>query len=607
MSKENLLTEQYRWDLSVFYSGIDDPQIDKDIKMFVEMQRNFNLKYKGQLAQQLGAALADLSELEMFGNKFAYFSFRQNLNTNDPAVKATSAEIDRKLSASYSEYMQFFDVELAKLSDSDIERQYSDPVVAHHKPYITYHRIFKDHYLSEEVESALTKRSPFGPGSWSEFFDDAEDEVQVEYKNEKKTLTEAFDILTESKDAQERSDMLALINQALKGFFARYSAQTLYMVTGSKAVETKDRRYTHPMEARNKSNRIPDEVVEMLHKAVTEVAAPISQRYYRLKAKILNQKTLRWSDRNAPLPFHDDTKVPYPEAFNLVLQAYRSFSPTLADMIKELGEKSRIDVPALKGKHSGAYNSSLILPENKIESFILLNYLGSARDISTIAHELGHAVHGILAAQAQGPLMYQAPMAYAETASVFGEATMFNFLFAQEKEKNNKEQTIALLVNKIEDGLNTVVRQIVFSNFERRIHGMDATYTTWSEPRKNSVEDLNAIWLQTTKEFYGEEGDIFTYENAEHLWTFIPHFHSPFYVYSYAFGQLLSQSLYAQKEKFGNRFEPLYLDLLRAGGTKDAVELLKPFDLDPTTEQFWIDGINSGLGAMVSELEELLK
>jgi oligoendopeptidase F len=203
--------------------------------------------------------------------------------------------------------------------------------------------------------------------------------------------------------------------------------------------------------------------------------------------------------------------------------------------------------------------------------------------------------------------MFHAPMAYAETASVFGETTMFNFLLEEARKTNDKEKIKALLTNKIEDEINTTVRQISFSNFERRIHGMDKEYKTWSEPRKNSVEDLNKIWMETTREFYGEEGEIFTYENMQHLWSDIPHFHSPFYVYSYAFGQLLSQSLYAQKDNFGDKFEPLYLDLLRAGGTKDAVELLKPFDLDPTKEQFWIDGINSGLGAMVSELEELLK
>lgn len=606
MSKDNLGTEQYRWDLSVFYSGVDDPQIDKDVETLIEMERKFNANYKGKLNEKLGSAIKDLIEIDMLSSKFAYLGFRQNLDVNDAATKAKSAEIDRKLSQTWGELMIFFYVELMKLPDTDIEKQYSDPIVAKHKPFIEHERMFRENYLSEEVESALTKRSPFGPGSWSEFYDDAEDGIEVEHKSDKKTLTEALNILTESKDANERAEILASINKALSGSFAKYSAQNLYMVAGSKAVETKERKYKHPMDSRNKQNMIPDEVVEILHKTVTEVAAPIAQKYYRLKAKMLGLEKLKWSDRNAPLPFHDDSKVPFPEALALTIKTYQDFSPTLAQIIQGLVDSKQVDAPAQKGKRSGAYNSMVILPGNNIKSFTLLNYLGSKRDISTIAHEFGHAVHGMLAAPIQGPLMFHAPMAYAETASVFGEKIMFNSLLKQAKQSGNKEELLALLTSKIEDEINTVVRQISFSNFERRIHGMDASYSKWEEPRRNSIEDLNNIWLTVTKEFYGSNGDIFTYDNAEHLWSYIDHFHRPFYVYSYAFGQLLSQSIYAQKDKFGDKFEPLYLDLLRAGGTKNAVELLKPFNLDPTKEQFWIDGINTGLGAMVLELESLI-
>ncbi len=607
MSKENLGTEQYRWDLSVFYSGIDDPQIDKDMDIITEMERQFNASYKGKLGEKLGSAITDLAEIEMFSSKLAYLHLKQSLDVNDPAVKAKAAEVSRRRNSVYAEYMTFFDVELAKLDDAVIDRQYSDPVVLRHKPFIETSRMFKDNVLDEPVESALTRRTPFGPGSWAGFFDEMEADLEIEHKGEKKNLTEAYEIVTHSKDAAERAEMLRLINNVLKGHFAKYSAQTLYMTTGSTFTEVKDRKYKHPMDYRNKSNRISDEVVEMLHKAVTEVAGPIAQRYYRFKAKMLGLKTLKWSDRNAPLPFHDDSKMLFKEALDLVLRAYQSFSPTQADIIRGIIEQKRVDAPVIKGKESGAYNSAAILPGNKAVTFTFLNYLGSKRDVSTIAHEFGHAVHYTLSAEAQGPLMFGAPMAYAETASVFGETTAFNFLRKQLSDTASKEKLIGLLTDKIEDSINTIVRQISFSNFERRIHGMDASYKTWGEPRKNSVEDLNKIWLETTKEFYGEDGDIFTYENAEHLWSFVSHFHRPFYVYSYAFGQLLSHSLYAQKDHFGERFEPLYLDLLRAGGTKDAVELLKPFNLDPTKEQFWIDGINSGLGSMVTELEELLK
>jgi oligoendopeptidase F len=214
-------------------------------------------------------------------------------------------------------------------------------------------------------------------------------------------------------------------------------------------------------------------------------------------------------------------------------------------------------------------------------------------------------VHGMLAGAAQGTLMAQAPIAFAETASVFGEMTTFNFLKKQLQEKNDTKALLALITGKIEGNLNTVVRQIGFSNFERRLHGMDAQYKTWTEPKKFSAEELNAIWLATAKELYGTDGEIFTYENTEHLWTYVSHFHRPFYVYGYAFGELLTQSLYAQQPRFGDRFEPLYLDLLRSGSTKDVVQLLAPFELDPTKKDFWENGIRVSLEAMVKEVETL--
>ena len=223
----------------------------------------------------------------------------------------------------------------------------------------------------------------------------------------------------------------------------------------------------------------------------------------------------------------------------------------------------------------------------------------------TLAHELGHGVHGILAGGAQGPLMFHAPIAYCETASVFGEMTTFTFLKERLMRLGDKNSLLALIMEKLDSTINTVVRQIGFSNFERRLHGMDASYGAWREAKKQSVEELSEIWLKTAKELYGEEGEIFTYENCDRLWAYIPHFHSPFYVYGYAFGELLTQSLFAQRQRLGAKFEPLYLDLLRSGSTKDVVELLAPFNLDARNESFWKDGIMVSLGALIEEAEQL--
>lgn len=605
----NTLTgaESVRWDLSILYTGLNDPRLEADIAALVDMQKAFHAAHKNNLSQTLAKAVADYAEIHMLWGKIAaYMGLRQSTDVADAAIKAKVAEVDTVLSRSSGEYLTFFCLELVTLDDAMLAEWYAtDPIAAKHRPWIEQMRLHKPHLLSEPVESALTKRSPFECGAWSEFFEELEADLEFLFRGEKRILTEMLHVLRDSKDAAERFEAMGCINAGLKGSFAKYAAQTLWIVAGSGAVERRERSYRHPMDARNKSNLISDAVVDALHDAVTEVAAPLAQRYYRLKAAHLGLSTMRWSDRNASLPFSDTTTMPFEEAMDIVFTAYQSFSPTLACLIGECMAERRIDAPAVKGKRSGAFNASIVLPGGVPVSFTLLNYLGSSRDAMTLAHELGHAGHGLLAGKAQGALMYNAPIAYAETASVFGENVTFSFLREKLAKEDNPRHLLALLMGKIEDILNTTVRQIGFSNFERRLHGMDPLLREWREPKKLSVEELNGIWLETLEQLYGKAGDVFTYENADHLWTYVHHFHSPFYVYGYAFGELLTQCLYAQWERLGNRFEPLYLDLLRAGGTKNATELLEPFGLDPSRKQFWIDGICVGLGAMVKEAEEL--
>lgn len=604
---ESIGTEKVRWDLSVMYSGIDDPELDRDISKLLESYKKFNKNHKGKLAKTLGKAISDYCELEMLENKISVFLYLlKSVNVDDAAIKAKVADANKKISLAFGEYMAFFQIELVALKETILAKFYkSDSVVKKHRPWIEYSKIFKPHLLSESVEGALAKRLPFGPVAWGEFFDELESDLEFEFKGEKKNVSEILHILTDSKNPDERSEVMKVINSTLYGPFAKYSAQTLYMVTGSRGVENEERSYRHPMDLRNKANRIPDKVVDILHKVVKEVAGSLARRYYKLKARHLGLKTLRWSDRNAPMPFADTSVIPFDEAIKIVLDSYESFSPVLASLIKNLIKSKRIDAPVKKNKISGAYNYSVVLPGYKPASFVFLNYLGSARDVMTYAHELGHAVHGLLAGEAQGPLMFGAPTAYAETASVFGEKTTFNFLKKKLREEGDDKSLLAMIMSKIDDAINKIVRQIGFSNFERRLHGMNSSYTKWEEPKKHSVEEIDKIWLETLKEFYGRDGEIFTYENAEHLWSYVGHFHRPFYVYGYAFGQLLTESLYAQQERFGDKFEPLYLDLLRSGSTKDVVELLKPFGLDPTKEKFWIEGVNVGLGVMIKEAEEL--
>jgi oligoendopeptidase F len=599
--------DQIRWDLGILYADLADPRLDSDLSQLTEMAKHFSLAYKGKLAELLGAAIKDYSEIEMLNGQISSYLFlRESTDLTNSAIKARHAAVQRELSAMRGEHLTFFELELVQLGDDTLKQFYkSDPIVSKHRPWIEHIRTFKRHFLTEAVESALVKRSPFDSSSWSDFFDEVEADLTFEFRGGTKNLTEMMHLIAESKDAAERAEALQCVNGELAGPFAKYAAQTLYMVTGLKAVEDKERGYAHPMDLRNKANRIPDSVVNVLHNAVTTLGGSLTRRYYKLKARHLGLTVMRWSDRNAPMPFADTSIIPFDEAAGIVASSYESFSPTLTSIVKSFFADRRIDAPVLKEKRSGAFNSSHVLPGGKPVSFTLMNYLGSSKDVMTLAHELGHGVHGILAGEAQGPLMFHAPIAYCETASVFGEMTTFTFLKERLMRSGDKHSLLALIMAKIDSTINTVVRQIGFSNFERRLHGMDESYATWSEPRKRSVEELDAIWLKTARELYGKEGELFTYENSEHLWAYVPHFHSPFYVYGYAFGELLTQSLFAQRPRLGAKFEPLYLDLLRSGSTKDVVELLAPFGLDARSEAFWNDGITVSLGALIEEAEQL--
>jgi oligoendopeptidase F len=309
---------------------------------------------------------------------------------------------------------------------------------------------------------------------------------------------------------------------------------------------------------------------------------------------------LRWSDRNAPMPFAPEATLDWDKACEMVVTAYAEFSPTLGKLVETVLDSKNgwVDAPPSPTKIAGAFDYTVPVPGD-VRSYMLLNYLGNVGDVMTLAHELGHAVHGLLAAEAQGPLMWHAPMPYAETASIFGEMLTFESLLRTTPDKTER---LALYMDKMTDFMNTVVRQISFSEFEQGIYRK-------RREGKLSVEDFNALWDELTVRFYGKEGEVFTYDDTAHLWSYVSHFYSyrPFYVYAYAFGELFTQSLMATREAVGERFEPLYLDLLRAGGTKDAVGLMAPFGLSPHGKEFWEKGLEASFGVWIEEAEKLVE
>jgi oligoendopeptidase F len=588
--------ETIRWDLTDLYTGVSDPKLMQDVTLITRTAADFSESFKGKLSQKLGEALSAYRELDKLSNRiFVYIFLNQSCDGANQTIQQVMAKAQEAWAVASANHLTFFEHELAAIDEKTYQNLLlTDKVVKHHQPMLDHLRAQAKYLLSEDVERALTLRAPFGPSEWGNYFDEVEAEVTFKLGGKKMNISEILHILSESTDREERAEALKVTNQGIKDHMAKVMARALNATIGHKNIEDAERGYENTMTSRNIGNKVPDAVVEALHTAVNTAGARQARRYYRLLAAHLGYDKLKWSDRNAK-PFKDsDAQISWHDCLNIVTEAYGSFSPKLAGLIQHMIDNKWVDAPTYKGKTGGAYNYSVELPEG-VRTYTFLNYLGSTRDVMTVAHEFGHGVHGMLAGEKQGSLMMQAPMAYAETASIFGEMVTFNYLLGRSKSDREK---LALVMGKTGDFLNSVCRQISFSSFEQRIH-------TARKEGKLTVEDFNGHWMSVTETMYGADGDVFTYQDMDHMWGYVSHFLRPFYVYAYAFGELLTQSLFAVKDQFGDDFEPLYLDLLRAGGTKDAIELLKPFGLDPTDPAFWTKGIEASIGTWLDEAERL--
>lgn len=592
--------EEVHWDLTDLYSGIDDPKLETDVAELMAMAKSFDENHRGKLKTSLGASLELNAKISSLAGKIMIYLFlKRSTDATNEKIQQRLGQVGEAWSLAEANHLTFFEHELVDISDEDYQKILeTDENAKRHASLLDHIRANRSYMLAEEVERALTLRSPYGPGEWHDYFDEMEAELRFEFDDATKTLPEILHVIGNDPDGDRRAAALEVFRKGLtEQRFDKLMARTLNVVIGAKAVEDDERGFASPMTSRNIGNRVDDATVEALHAAVAEQGAKQSQRYYRLLAAHLGQKTLRWSDRNAPLPFVDNRVIPWDECLDTVLSAYESFSPTLCGLVKKMLDRKWVDAPPAEGKGGGAFNYSVLLPNGEARAYNFLNYLGSTRDVMTVAHEVGHGVHGMLAAEAQGVLMFRAPMAYAETASIFGEMTTFRYLLDRAE---TDEQRLVLLMDKASDHVNTVVRQISFSNFERKVHAQ-------RKKGKLTVEDYGIAWMAVTKEFYGEEGELFSYDNVDNLWAYVSHFLRPFYVYAYAFGELFTQSLFAVQEQFGDKFEGMYLDLLRAGGSKNAVELMAPFEINPQDPGFWKSGISGSVETWLDEAEAISK
>ncbi|MCP4448080.1 MAG: M3 family oligoendopeptidase [Myxococcales bacterium] len=599
-SKSETGAEDVRWDLGDLYAGVDDPSLDADLEELLAMAKSFEEAHRGKLGDTLGDALELDSKMTCLAGKLMVYLFlMRSTDATNETLQQRMGQVHEAWSRASANHMTFFEHELVAISDDDYEAILGrDEVARRHKPLLDLIRANRKYLLDEPVERALTLRSPLGASEWSDYLDEMESELRFDFDEKSMTLPEILHVVNNDADGDRRASALEVFSKGLtEQRHDRLTARTLNVILGAKATEDEERGYAGPMSSRNIGNQIDDETVEALHDAVAKHGAEQGRRYYRLLAAHLGRKTLRWSDRNAPLPFVDECIIPWEECLDTVLAAYGSFSPTLRDLVAKMGESKWVDAPPAEGKGGGAFNYAILLPNGEARAYNSLNYLGSTRDVMTVAHEAGHGAHGILAAQAQGALMFRAPMAYAETASIFGEMTTFKYLLGKAE---TDEQRLALLMDKSSDHMNTVVRQISFSNFERNIHNQ-------RKSGKLTVGNYSEAWMQVTRDFYGEPGELFQYENVDNLWSYVSHFTRPFYVYAYAFGELFTQSLFAVQSDFGDKFEGMYLDLLRAGGSRNAVELMKPFDLDPRDPNFWKNGIEGSVKTWLDEAEEISK
>lgn len=582
------------WDLSDLYPAPDSPALANDMARAEEEALRFNSAYAcrlAQIAQAGGTELADaveayerLSDLLGRIGSFAYLNY--TTNTADPARAKLFGDTQEKLTAIGSQLL-FFTLELNRIDDAVIEAALADPRLARYRPWLEDLRKDRPYQLSDEIEKLFHEKSVTGRGAWSRLFNETLTGLRFEVNGTSLTLEPTLNMMTDPNPERR-----AAAGNALSAVFKEnVRLFTLITNTLAKDKEISDRWRGFPDVAfsRHLANRVEPEVVDALVTAVRDAYPRLSHRYYALKARWLGMDQLNFWDRNAPITQEPEAVIGWEDARRTVIEAYGRFSPRLADIADGFFAKRWIDAPIREGKSPGAFSHPTV---PSAHPYIMMNYMGKPRDVMTLAHELGHGVHQVLA-NVQGPLMAYTPLTLAETASVFGEMLTFKALLAQTATVKEKK---ALLAQKVEDKINTVVRQIAFYEFERRVH---------TERRNGELtsQRLGEIWLGVQGESLGSS--IRLNEGYENFWCYIPHFiHSPFYVYAYAFGDCLVNSLYAVYEGAPSGFEERYLDMLRAGGTKHHKELLAPFGLDAADPRFWSMGLDV-IESLMADLEAL--
>lgn len=584
------------WNLADLYAGREDPKIEADLAA-AKAANDELVKLKGRftalrtdplhLGEVLdhGVGLYEKATNGLWGVG-AYAALSASVARDDPAWAKFEADL-RARSAQIAADSLFFTLELNQLEDNEIEMAFkAHPPAARWRPWMRRVRLSRPHELTADLERLLIDRGP-AVANWTRLFDETLARLTAKVGRENLTLSEALNRLSDPDGARRKQAAQGLA-KALEER-APVLALSMNTLAFEKQVEDRWRKYPDPAASRHLANEVDADAVQALEAAVVEAYPSVSHRYYALKAKVMGRKTLDYWDRNAPL----DTAAPrtygWDEARGMVLESFADLAPKFADTAQTFFTHPWIDARPRPGKQSGAYSHPVTADRHP---YVFMNYMGERRDVLTLAHELGHAVHQTLCAPL-GTLLADTPLTLAETASIFGEGLVFERLLAGA----SKQERMGLLAGKIEDGLNTVVRQIAFHRFETQFHAM-------RQAGELAPEDISALWLEVMAESLGPAVKL--NPGYEHYWAYVSHFvHAPFYVYAYAFGDLLVRGLMEKRREDPVAFAPLYEDLLAAGGTRTYVEALKPFGLNPREKAFWAAGM-SQLERLVDEFDDLV-
>ena len=579
------------WNLADLYPAPDSQELKDDLAAAERDAKQFREDYQGKLAflksDEFGEAIERYERMsERIYRIMSYASLRYSADQSNAESGKFQQTMQEKVT-DISTNTLFFTLEINRLEQTEVDLKLTHDRAKHYASWLRDLRAFRAHQLSDEAEKLLHEREVAGRSAWVRLFDETFASLRFPLDDKMLSSPEILHLMSSTNPETRK--------KAAKSFGAKLgeNARLFTLITNTlakeKEVDDKWRQYARPSSYRNLSNQVEDEVVDALSKAVADNHGRLSHRYYKLKAKWFGKDVLDYWDRNAPLPEDEDKVIPWEQAEKTVLSAYRAFSPALADVGERFFQGGWIDAPARPGKSPGAFAHPTV---PSVHPYLLLNFLGKPRDVQTLAHELGHGVHQVLAG-AQGLFRSDTPLTLAETASVFGEMLTFQALLKAETDPARRR---IMLAGKVEDMLNTVVRQIAFYEFERRVH---------DERREGELmsERIGEIWLEIQRESLGP--GIHFEDEYRHYWSYIPHFiHTPFYVYAYAFGDCLVNALFAVYQSGMPGFEEKYLTMLKAGGTLRHKELLAPFGLDASDPAFWTKGLDI-ISGMIDELEAL--